>query len=346
VGGRDALRRFLSGIAVLATFVVLCIPPRLVGATAPGHNGLISYRRYFNDEHTSGALFVANPDGSHETQITFPAANQLDYTQNWSPDGSQLAFERDTFMSHSETSEIWVVNADGSNPHRLFPCPGDDVCGGAHLASWSPDGQWIAFSLATGPVTHHQSADVSIWAIHPDGTGLRQITHPIGFQRSEDFDPQWSPDGTRIVFERRLARRDWKPAVFTADSTDGSDVMRVSPKGQSAGDSPDWSPNGRWIIYRNDEAPGTQKVFLSHPDGSGFRVIIDGGGEFSFTSSSFSPDGTRMTIGIYPGVGKKGNADVWIGHFDDHMHIDRLKPLTRTHRWESSPRWGTAPLLG
>jgi hypothetical protein len=45
------------------------------------------------------------------------------------------------------------------------------------------------------------------------------------------------------------------------------------------------------------------------------------------------------------GLGKKGNADVWIGHFDEHMHIDSLKPLTRTNRWESSPRWGTAPLL-
>ena len=195
------------------------------------------------------------------------------------PRRESVAFERVTFTPESETHEIWVVNVDGSNPHRLFPCPGDDVCRAALLASWSPDGQWIAFSLATGPVTNHQSADVRIWAIHPDGTGLRQITQPTGFQRSEDFDPQWSPDGTRIVFERRLARRDWKPAIFTADSTDGSDVERVSPKGLLAGDSPDWSPDGRWIIYRNDEAPGTQQVFLSHPDGSGFRVLIDGGRE-------------------------------------------------------------------
>jgi TolB protein len=340
------MRRFLSGTAVAAILVVVCTLPLPTSATAPGQNGLISFRRYFNDKHTSGAIFVINPDGSHETQITFPESNQLDYTQNWSPDGTQLAFERDTFAFHSETSEIWVVNADGSNARRLFPCPGDDVCGAARIPSWSPDGQWIAFSLASGPITNHESADVSIWAIHPDGTGLRQITHPTGFQRSEDADPKWSPDGTRIVFERRLARREWKPAVFTANAADGSDVERVSPKGLSAGDSPDWSPNGRWIIYRNDEAPGPEKVFLSHPDGSGFHVILDGGGEFSYTSSSFSPDGTRVTIGIYPGVGKKGNADVWIGQFGSHMRLGSLKPLTRTHRWESSPRWGTAPLLG
>jgi hypothetical protein len=77
--------------------------------------------------------------------------------------------------------------------------------------------------------------------------------------------------------------------------------------------------NGSSAIRTLDrEAPGTQKVFLSHPDGGGFRVLIDGGGQVSFTSSSFSPDGIGMTIGVYPGVGRKGNADVWIGHFDGH----------------------------
>ena len=184
------ISRAIALSMALCTLVLVAAP---VHATSPGENGLISFRRYFNDKHTSGALFVVNPDGSHETRITFPALNQLDYTQNWSPDGSQLAFERVTFTPESETHEIWVVNVDGSNPHRLFPCPGDDVCRAALLASWSPDGQWIAFSLAMGPVTNHQSADVSIWAIHPDGTGLRQITHPTGFQRSEDFDPSGLP---------------------------------------------------------------------------------------------------------------------------------------------------------
>jgi Tol biopolymer transport system component len=56
--------------------------------------------------------------------------------------------------------------------------------------SWSPDGQWLAFSLAQGPFVNDNPSDVSIWAIHPDGTDLHQITHPIGFQQSFDDNPQ------------------------------------------------------------------------------------------------------------------------------------------------------------
>jgi len=114
------LWRAMTLSTALCTLLLVAGP---VHGTPPGESGLISVRRYFNGKHTSGALFVINPDGSHETQITFPVANELDYTQNWSPDGRQLAFERDTFTPESDTSEIWVVNVDGSDPHRLFPCP-------------------------------------------------------------------------------------------------------------------------------------------------------------------------------------------------------------------------------
>src|SRR4029450_11080723 len=118
--------RYLSRAIVLSTALcTLVLESSPVHATSPGENGLISFRPHFNDQHTSGPPFAVNPDRSHETQVTFPAPNELDYTQNWSPDGRQLAFERVTFTSESETHEIWVVNVDGSNPHRLVPCPGE-----------------------------------------------------------------------------------------------------------------------------------------------------------------------------------------------------------------------------
>ena len=50
-----------------------------------------------------------------------------------------------------------------------------------------------------------------------------------------------------------------------------------------------------------------------------------------------------MTIAIIPGP--SANADIWIGHFTGAERIDRLTPVTRTDAFESSVRWGTAPLL-
>jgi len=56
-------------------------------------------------------------------------------------------------------------------------------------------------------------------------------------------------------------------------------------------------------------------------------------------------DGTAFTVGIAPGVGPDGNADVFVGHFNSHMRVASLTNITHSDPWESSPRWGTAPLL-
>lgn len=346
LGGR---RRVVAALAALVAAALGIIAGLVLGATSaratpPGTNGLISYREYFNADHTEGALFVVNLDGTDRTQITFPGAGNLDTNQNWSPDGTQIVYEHDT----PDTSSIWAVGALGQNPHGIVPCPGPGElasCVGVSNPSWSPDGQWIAFEMARGPFVNGNPTDDTIWAVHPDGTGLRQITHPTGFQQSFDNNPQWSPDSTRIVFQRNQAPR-FKATIWTADSTTGGDLVRVSPPGINGADHPDYSPDGQWIMFRTDNGvPGSAKLMIAHPDGTALRILLDGANNQSYLSSSFSPDGTAFTVGILPGVGPDGNADIWVGHFDSHMRVASLTPITRTPEWESSPRWGTHPLL-
>ena len=301
---------------------------------------------YFDPDHSTGALFVMNPDGSHSMQITDPGPGNLDTNQNWSPDGSQLVYEHDTADG---SSSIWTVGALGQNPQEIVPCPGPGAvlenCAGVFNPSWSPNGQWIAFEMVLGPFdANGNPADDTIWATHPDGTGLREITHQVG-GTSFDQNPQWSPDSSRIVFQRNEAPH-FKPVVWTADSTTGRDLTRVSPPGVNGGDHPDYSPDGQWIMFRTDNGvPGSAKLMMAHPDGTGLRILLDGSNRQSFFSSGFSPDGTGFTVGIAPGTGPDGNADVFVGHFDSHMRVDSLTNITHSDIWESSPRWGTAPLL-
>jgi TolB protein len=351
-GGRSALEPSKEGmmnkslpyrrtaLALLAAIgVLVVVTPG--GATPPGKNGLISFRRYFNDEHTTGALFNIRPDGTGETQITFPGSDELDTNQNWSPDGSQIVYEHIT----PTTDQIYIVGWDGSNPHLVFPCPGNDACAAAGDPSWSPDGQWIAFELVQGPFPNDTATDVSIWEVHPDGTGLHQVTHPIGFQQSEDNHPQWSPDGKRLVLQRNFASRRWAPEIWTVNSSDGGQPQRVSPPGVNGSDHPDWSPDGQWIIFRTEnDAPGSVKVYLAHPDGTAVHPILDvPAKKGAFFSYSFSPDGTQITIGAQPGCGTEGRADVYTGRLDSHARLLGLTSLTCTDDWESSPRWGTHP---
>ena len=335
--------RALAALALGITTALL-LGAASANATPPGQNGLISYRVYFDSDHTTGALFVANPDGSHPTEVVDPGAGNLDTNQNWSPDGTQLVYEHDT----PDSGSIRTIVLGTTTPHTVVPCPGPGAladCVGVSNPSWSPDGHWIAFSMARGPFVNDNPTDVTIWAVHPDGNGLRQITHPTGFQQSFDDSPQWSPDSSRIAFQRNEGPL-FKTEVWAADSTTGGDLVRVSPPGVNGGDHPDYSPDGQWIMFRTDNGvPGSAKLMIAHPNGTGLRILLDGSNRQSFFSSSFSPDGTGFTVGVAPGVGPDGNADVFVGHFDSHERVDSLTNITNSAGWESSPRWGTAPLI-
>jgi TolB protein len=324
----------LTGVALLLTIL-----PASASATTPGQNGLIAFRRFGDPDQTNSALFVINPDGTAETQITFPADNVVDAMGNWSPDGARIAFTRTTSCGEDcGTDELYVMNADGSNAHVIATTTPT-----IESPAWSPDGRWIAFSMSTDG--GNGEILVAIWELHPDGSGLHQVTHPVAGQ-SEDHAVQFSPDGSRIVIERQLAWCGGCPAIFTADASDGANVTRVSPRGLQGFDHPDWSPDGRWVIFRTEaRAGGSSGVFVAHPDGSHVQLILDGTRTGRrFRSSTFSPDGGGLVISIIPGP--DANADLWIGRFDASEHLGGLTQLTRTDAFESSVRWGSAPLLG
>jgi TolB protein len=81
-------------------------------------------------------------------------------------------------------SEIFVANIDGTQAKDISNSAGFDG-----WPTWPPDGQWIAFaSNRLGPANVGQ-----IFVVHPDGTGLQQIS-----TRGSFAQPAWSIDGRRI----------------------------------------------------------------------------------------------------------------------------------------------------
>src|SRR5215212_7236786 len=78
-------RRMLPILVIVALVSMAFAPP--AHATAPGPNGRVAYRVYFDDAHTRGAIFTIQPDGTGLVQLTHQGRVLLDTEPDWSSDG-------------------------------------------------------------------------------------------------------------------------------------------------------------------------------------------------------------------------------------------------------------------
>ncbi len=169
--------------------------------------------------------------------------------------------------------EVFVMNPDGSNPVNLTKQIGVD-----RFPSVSPDKSRYLYSS-------NRTGDSEIFAINVDGSNLVNLTNdPAGSHGL----PRWSPDGSRIVWNRwPLHGFDGGPEIFTMNA-DGS-----NPGNLGRGFRPKWSPDGTMIGFtltgRQDNA------FVMNADGSGRRRVTNRFVDTEFIS--WSPDGTKVAFG-------------------------------------------------
>jgi TolB protein len=144
------------------------------------------------------SIWIVNLDGTGLREVTNNPLGVLfeDHRAVWSPDGKHLAFVRTDDSTNPVRRAIFTVAIDGTNLVQVTPWKLD-----ANEPDWSPDGARIAFSSPGESL--QPGREQNIFTIHPDGTGLKQLTAhleaaPDGAQGT--FDPSWSPDGTKLIF--------------------------------------------------------------------------------------------------------------------------------------------------
>jgi Tol biopolymer transport system component len=326
-------RRPLHSLLAASVLGALLVAPATAPATPPGKNGQIAFRRYLGPDRTKGAIFIANPDGTGERQLTSPPGKAGDDYPDVAPDGSFVAFERCGRLNCA----IYTVNSDGSGLRRVSrTCQGlPPRCADNTYAAISPDGRQIAFTRAFGRIRDDQIDHVGVYRMRIDGTHVRKVSLPRK-RAAEDGEAQWAPDGRQIVFVRHnfSAMPRGKQAVYVINA-DGTGRRRVTPYAIKAGDGPDWSPDGTQILFRSPENEDflNNDIWTIHPDGTGLRQVTHSGPTTKIYSASFSPDGTRITLGM---SGVDDQADVWTIGIDG----SGLAPVTRTPLWDSAPDWG------
>jgi Tol biopolymer transport system component len=142
-----------------------------------------------------------------------------------------------------------------------------------------------------------------LYSIGQDGTSLRRLTTTVHIEQA----PDWSPDGTKIAYERALGGDHWRIWVMNAD---GSGQTALTPESTYADDSsPAWSPDGSRIAFASTRG-GTWNIWIINADGTNLHSL----GTVFASDPAWSPDGTQLTFSGLSGIGVV-NADGTNPHF-------------------------------
>ncbi len=180
--------------------------------------------------------------------INFPSGGGTTLSPAWAPDGNRLAFS----SSRSGDPEIWIVDANGSNPRRLTNFAGPDVS-----PVWNPKtGNQLAWCSG-------RTGLPQIYIMDSDGGDIQRMTDG-GYATS----PSWSPNGQFLTFAWDRKYGPGAPGgqdIYVMDIASKRWLQLTHDAGRN--DFPSWAPDGRHIVFERAEG-GRTEIWSMLADGT------------------------------------------------------------------------------
>jgi Tol biopolymer transport system component len=139
-----------------------------------------------------------------------------------------------------------------------------------------------------------------------DGSALHKVTRGKRYRgkRFSDLQPSWSPNGGRIVFERRYEKSEVRFDLLTV-RTRGS-KPRLLKRGDLSEPDPSWSPKGGRIAFAasgsaSTPAPHKAGIYTVRPSGADAKLMLKVGNEKA--GLDWSPSARRLTFARGSGSG-------------------------------------------
>jgi len=253
----------------------------------------------------SGQTVIHRVDRDNETAdpLTLPPTEKADFLASYSPDGQTVVFVRTD--SWSAEGDVMRVSAGGGKAELLVK--------DAAKPAFRPDGRHLLFNRAgniwdvdldTGEETQLTFESVQpIVSLAVSGTNriafqtfwhttfLYRVDVASGDQRQltshtgDNFGARFSPDGETIAYG---STRTGNGEIYL-HPLDGGPETRLTDRG--TGDSPDWSPDGKRLVYFEDSDSGARRLTVVNRDGGGAQVLVEQPG---FVPARWSPSGKRI----------------------------------------------------
>ncbi|CAN5346756.1 hypothetical protein BH18ACI2_BH18ACI2_07000 [soil metagenome] len=203
--------------------------------------------------------------------------------------------------------EIYVTNADGTNPIRLTMNQAEDFD-----PAWSPDGTKLAF-------ISDRDGNQEIYVMNADGSNQTRLTS----NSAGEFDPTWSPDGSKLAF---TSDRDSNEEIYVMSATGGGQTNLTQNEANDA--FPAWSPDGAKLAFTSDRDIDFE-IYLMGADGGNQTNVSRNDADDAFPA--WSPDGAQLAFAS----DRNGRYEIYLMNADGGNQMR----LSGSSREETVPAW-------